>query len=352
MAAADYDSPQETPQRPVFIFGAGRSGTTLLQRLLNSYPDTLIWGEHAGVLQQLAQGFFRGVDDPNLFRHARPLEQVLIGTDARESWQAWMTWFSADRWTAVFRTMVDTLFRPGGLPGKTYWGFKDIRYGERPADRTLELLHALFPEAVFVFIVRDPRNVIASRRRTWGGLRSFGALQDAAALWESRYRSYLAWHRDSVVQSFWIRYEDLIEQRGEILALLGHIGRELGEEQRAVLASSGGRGSGFRDDAVNERWRRLPSLWRAYLGARLGPLMAELGYPASMASGAERWLGPIGRVLAAVEGIVSGRRREGADQWPLVGDAMAPGGSATASSGVPRSHAAARLREKRATVRQ
>jgi hypothetical protein len=336
----------------VFIFGAGRSGTTLLQRLLNSYPDTLIWGEHAGVLEQLADGFFRGVEDPNLFRHALPLEQVLTGTDARESWQAWMTWFSADRWTAAFRTMVDTLFRPGGLRGKTYWGFKDIRYGERPRDRTLDLLHALFPEAVFVFIVRDPRNVIASRRRMWGGLRSFAALRDAAALWESRYRSYMAWHRDATVESFWIRYEDLIEQQGEILTLLGYMGRELGEEQRAVLASSGGRGSAFRDDAVNERWRRLPSLWRAYLRARLGTLMDELGYPASAASGAERWLGPFGRVLAAVERMAGGRRGVAADQSPLVTDAMAPGGSATASSAVPRSRAAARLREKRATVRQ
>ena len=42
---------------PVFLVGTGRSGTTLVQRLLNSYSDTLIWGEHAGFLQQYSEAY-------------------------------------------------------------------------------------------------------------------------------------------------------------------------------------------------------------------------------------------------------------------------------------------------------
>ena len=283
--------------RPVFILGAGRSGTTLLQRLLNSYPDTLIWGEHAGVLQHLAEGFYRGLEDPSLFRHARPLAEVLADTSAREDWQAWMTWFSREEWTAAFRGMVESLFCPGGLPGKTCWGFKDIRYGNRPEDRTLDFLHTLFPDALFAFIVRDPLNVMASRRRMTDGIRTFGALRDAAALWEARYRRYWAWHSASDVQRFWVRYEELIEGRGEIVRLLHALGKTLGEEQRAVFASASGRGSSFRDDAVNERWRRLPPLWRSYLRASLGDVMRQLGYDRPRVSGVERWLVPVARVV-------------------------------------------------------
>jgi hypothetical protein len=338
--------------RPVFILGAGRSGTTLLQRLLNSYPDTLIWGEHAGVLQHLAQGFYRGLEDPSLLRHARPLADVLADTGAREHWQAWMTWFSCDEWTATFRRMVESLFCPGGLPGKAYWGFKDIRYGNRPEDRTLEFLHTLFPDALFVFIVRDPLNVMASRRRMADGIRTFGALRDAAALWEARYRRYWAWHSVSDVQSFWVRYEELIQGRGDVIRLLETLGKTLGEEQQAVFASASGRGSSFGDDAVNERWRRLPTLWRAYLRASLGDVTQDLGYDAPRVTGVERWLVPVARGLRRLGRAPSPEPRLPPPQGAQPRDGMAPGGSDIASARPPRSRATMRLREKRATVRQ
>ena len=39
---------------PVLIFAAGqRCGSTLVQRLLSSHPDVLIWGEHAGQLRPI-----------------------------------------------------------------------------------------------------------------------------------------------------------------------------------------------------------------------------------------------------------------------------------------------------------
>jgi hypothetical protein len=48
---------------------------------------------------------------------------------------------------------------------------------------------------------------------------------------------------------------------------------------------------------VNERWRRLPPLWRAYLRASLGDVMRQLGYDRPRVSGVERWLVPVARVV-------------------------------------------------------
>jgi hypothetical protein len=43
---------------PIFVFGSGRSGTTLLQTILNSYKDICISGEHGGFLKGIAESYF------------------------------------------------------------------------------------------------------------------------------------------------------------------------------------------------------------------------------------------------------------------------------------------------------
>jgi len=49
---------------PSCIFGFPCSGTTLLQRFLNSYEDVLIWGELASLFQVEVQRRFRGLRKP------------------------------------------------------------------------------------------------------------------------------------------------------------------------------------------------------------------------------------------------------------------------------------------------
>src|SRR5437588_10924263 len=39
---------------PILVFASGqRCGSTLVQRLLTSHPEVMIWGEHGGHLRQL-----------------------------------------------------------------------------------------------------------------------------------------------------------------------------------------------------------------------------------------------------------------------------------------------------------
>lgn len=272
--------PAVPPGPPVFVLGAARTGTTLLQRILNSYDDILVWGEHAGVLRDLAAAYFRGAESPYLFSHALPLAEVLAGSEPENRWQAWMTWLGREQWPAVFREIVEALLVPRGLPGKQHWGFKETRYlGDGIEDRTVEFLHAPYPEALFAFVVRHPLNALASARRmTFGRRRGLLALQRAADRWLARYRAYEAWHRSGRLRSFWIVYEELKEGRGAILDLLAAIGKSLGPRQQAVMNAAAGRGSAFRDARVNERWKQLPWHWLMVIDAILGPHMSALGY--------------------------------------------------------------------------
>jgi len=263
---------------PIFILGAPRTGTTLLQRLLNSYDDVLIWGEHAGFLTHVARGFYEAWDHPNVFRDVRSVQAVLETSDPEDSWQAWMSPSTRDDWLAGFRALLERLYAPEGLPGKRYWGFKEIRYLTTTGDRTLDLLHALYPDAVFVFIVRNAFNAMASVSRIPSGPRRLGELIATCGRWRRRYEGYRAWHESGRIRSHWIRYEDLIEGHGELLGLLVSLGRTLGAQQHAVLRSTEGRWSSFEDESFDDRWRSLPATWRWVISALLGSLNVQLGY--------------------------------------------------------------------------
>jgi hypothetical protein len=263
-------------RQPVFLLGGHRSGTTLLQRILNSYDDVRIWGEHEGFLQDVAQAFFRGWESTHLFEDSRPPGGE--ASDPTADWQAWMNGFTKLDWEQRYRELVEALLVPGGLPGKRFWGFKEIRYGAA-TDRTIEFLRQLYPDALFAFIVRDPFNALASARRRPERARSLVELKAACDEWVARYRTYRRWHASGDIRSFWLRYEDMIQGEGALLDLLGRMGKSLGPSQRSVMASEGGRGSSFRTEDYNARWNALPAAWLGVIDTTVGDLAGELGYP-------------------------------------------------------------------------
>src|SRR5919206_3702635 len=45
---------ENADEAPILVLGSGqRCGSTLVQRLLTSHPDIMIWGEHGGHLRDL-----------------------------------------------------------------------------------------------------------------------------------------------------------------------------------------------------------------------------------------------------------------------------------------------------------
>jgi hypothetical protein len=272
---------------PVFVLGGHRGGTTLLQRLLNSYDDVTIWGEHEGVLTNIADAYFRGVESAALFANVR----APGASDPRTDWQAWMTGVDAEAWDANFRRLVTALF-PAASRAR-YWGFKEIRYGALPGDRAFELLARLFPQARVAFIVRNPFNMLASAHSRPEGPRTLADVVRTCGRIAQRYQSFVAWHRSRRVETYWILYEDLVRETGDVHRLLAALGHGLGPAQQAVLAAEGaGRGSSFHDDAVNDRWRRLPAAWLAVARYALEPTATALGYPLPPLSSFWRFAGP------------------------------------------------------------
>ncbi|HEX2051523.1 MAG TPA: sulfotransferase [Actinomycetota bacterium] len=158
---------------PFFVVGSARSGTTLLRLMLNAHPAISVPPESRFVVE-----LWRGSEDVDaettlgaLSRHRLfaawdlPIEAVRaeLGRSGTVRY--------ADVMTAAYRAFAH-------LRGKPRWGDKTPRYVEH-----LPLLARLWPDARFVHLVRDGRDVALSYADV-----PFGPTRvaESAALWASR----------------------------------------------------------------------------------------------------------------------------------------------------------------------
>jgi len=268
---------------PLFVMGFGRSGTTLLRRLLNSYDDVFLWGEHHGYLRHISEGFYAVFNSALAMSDPRPwYEQELDPMQASAHSQAWINPLHRDGWITAHRRYLDSIFFPERLHDRRFVGFKDTQYYYNDVDRTIDFLSLLYPNARFVFIVRHGLNSLAS---WYAADDAFRKLSDCARLsnrWALQTQRLAAIHESHRVDSYWIVYEDLLRGQGGVRALLASMNRELGEVQRAVLAAPPGASSSFNAGeapAFDERWRNLPYAWKALAAVRMRGTLHRLGYP-------------------------------------------------------------------------
>src|SRR5215212_3820856 len=134
------------PREKVFIFGHARSGTTLLMRLVRLHPEV-----HCNYQ---AHFFTR-----------QPLLKSLVDTPEAEEWLN----RKSNRWNQghdlsplVLRATADFIMERDAKEGKRIVGDKSPSstiHGQAARD-----LHAIYPDAKLIYIVRDGRDVLISER--------------------------------------------------------------------------------------------------------------------------------------------------------------------------------------------
>ena len=241
---ADTPEPENRPAEafPIFLLGSGRSGTTLLQKILNSADDVMIWGEHGGFLKKIARAYFHHIENPQVNRKIFQENPVakdpsldfnrLLLTDIR---YCWTNWYGRQEVASNFASLIESFFHPPGME-KRHWGFKEIRYGG--GDRTIEMLAELFPNARFVFIARDPVDVIASQAALgWGARTSLGSgWKQLAEAWAAQNRGLLEFQRANQERTHFVRFESLISKdSGAVDDLFEWLGFETSDRQGEVI---------------------------------------------------------------------------------------------------------------------
>lgn len=184
---------------PFFIVGCPRSGTSLLRNLLRSHPHLAIPSE-----SHFIPPCYRAFGDPANAAEALRTSRFILQT----SWlKYWDLEISPEAFAdcRTYRELVCRLFSVyARQEGAIRWGDKTPQYvAEMPA------ISQLFPEAKFIHIIRDGRDVAHSWLRTryhprnyytaaqlWRQFveagRSFGASAAKGVYLEIRYESLLA----------------------------------------------------------------------------------------------------------------------------------------------------------------
>jgi hypothetical protein len=151
------DATREPPgadQNYLFILSCGRTGSTLIQGVLNSTPGVLIRGENGGVLTDL----FRFHTTAGHHRERLTRDSKLL--------QSTNAWFGIDGYPEdlarreLRQLTTDLLFRPG--PDSHTVGCKEIRWSVVDANDYLRFLREVFPGARFILSSRRLEDVATS----------------------------------------------------------------------------------------------------------------------------------------------------------------------------------------------
>lgn len=206
----------------LFVVTYGRSGSTLLQGLLNAIPGYRIYGENGGFLTKL-HGAYEALVDAN--RHlAKPLND-----NQRHPWFGSSRYDRSTLNTQFHDFAEEILFRNPAAPDVRVFGFKEIRYhdlGQEKLEAFLGFLRQIYPSSVIIFNTRRVPDVLRSgwwRQNYWHGLpKQFSDFAEFAG-------KYVAENAD---HAFHVRYDALIDpDRREVQRLLAFLGENLSDNK-------------------------------------------------------------------------------------------------------------------------
>ena len=198
-----------TLDRPIFITGVQRSGTTLLRTILCAHPD--IWVAYECAAYKLAiKGFENGIARTQIPAFMDQLYQVRRfshwNIDRSEAEAAFL---ETKQDTVSFRWAMDTLAQlniAGSKPTASRFGYKNPH-----GIYHLPYIWSLYPDALVINIMRDPRGILASeksRRLKGAGYQPASTIQTVAKRFQRMAQAHDAAKDDPRYLS--LRYADLL----------------------------------------------------------------------------------------------------------------------------------------------
>lgn len=180
-ARRSSDASPTTDKGPVFVVGSMRSGSTMLRLILDSHPGIAIGAETG----------FMG---------------ALLANQAIPNWKYGKDWYLRLGWTeAEFDERLRDFY--GGMFARYAASQGKSRWGEKTPFHTAHMaaMAAVFPDAVFVGIVRHPGAVAASLRKNF-----HYTFRDALSYWTATNLDMVRAATELGPRFMACRYEDLV----------------------------------------------------------------------------------------------------------------------------------------------
>jgi hypothetical protein len=202
--------------QPFFVFGSGRNGSTLLNRILNQHSKLSLPSEQNFLGQSIIKYKLYN------FLNWRDLMKVIGGElyveDGAHTWDKFDHKVLSDLIyleDKCLQKAIDQIYRSTfSDTSKIYWGDTTPQNSHY-----IKEIFSVFPEAKYVFLVRHPLDVVASYKS--GTAETFGDLvkiENAANFWKQTVKSYSYMTNTSNIML--LRYEDLVNDSGNSLKAL------------------------------------------------------------------------------------------------------------------------------------
>ena len=143
----------------VLICATGRSGSTTLQRILNTIPNSNFCGENFGALNSLLEFYKRlkysSVN--NVPGHFKPSSyEAIIEKKIKPSWY---NSYNFERTVQMVKMLITSLFK--NKESTNIWGFKEIRY-DNGKIHLIKEFKELFPQTKVIIQLRDVESQMKS----------------------------------------------------------------------------------------------------------------------------------------------------------------------------------------------
>ena len=211
----------------LFVVTYGRSGSTLLQGILNAIPGYVIRGENRQMLTHLHEFHRLGTAEKREQRRQQRKHDLPVGgsTPVRP-------FYGMDNFKGqaalkdIRRLALDTILRPA--PDTRVTGFKEIRWDDEGVERYVAWLRKVFPGARFVLNTRDLTSVAQSK---W-----WAETPDAAEQLATTEERLLALAEGLGNDAFHVHYDDYVADPRALKPFFDWLGEDFDEVRvRGVL---------------------------------------------------------------------------------------------------------------------
>lgn len=252
---------------PVFILSAGwGSGSTLIQRLIISSGEYLVWGEpldEAAPIQRMAESLYAIRDG------FPPNTQFFDSYSADSLSKSWIANLvpPLETYRAAHRSFLQTWLSEK-IAGQAYeqWGLKEVRLNIDHA----RYLKWLFPDAKFVFVYRDLyASYLSCRRKPWISVWPEYKVSPIIAFshhWTHLLGGFVEHHKS--VGGIMVKYEEVVEGTFNLDILADYLAID-SIDRELLNKKIGGR-------SANRRQLILPE--KLIMDSIAGPLRSRLGY--------------------------------------------------------------------------
>ncbi|MGL5853446.1 MAG: sulfotransferase family protein [Phycicoccus sp.] len=242
--------PSTPSNRPIFVVGCQRSGTTMLRLMLDSHRRI-----SCGPETRFLEGF-----------------EPILGSDWKRLSQYG---FTQEEWALRMRGFVESVLGDyARSKGKERWADKTPRYALK-----LPLVMRIFPDAQVVHVIRDARDVAVSHRKRFG----YWSCVKSTVKWPRYVGTVRAAARELPADTYReVRYEELV---GAPEATMRGLLEWLGEEWDPAVLDF--------DKARHD----VPARYHAQLAARRASAGTDGAVYASRVGSHRRELDPLVRTL-------------------------------------------------------